>query len=210
MRYGGMAEGVPAEGVGDSVEVPFVLPGELVAVEAASGGWSLTKVDVVEASADRVSPGCRHFGVCGGCQYQEASYGAQLGIKEGILKGLLAGAGLTSLPEIVAHAAEPWGYRNRVRMRVEVREERVRVGYSSRGTTASVPEFVAIEECPIAAPVLWRGAQAFVEAADKLLASSRWLGSVAEVELFSTADGGRVQMTVFVREQAAGGRRGQG
>ena len=41
-------------------------------------------VEVLEASPDRVEPRCRHFGECGGCHWQHASYPAQLAYKREI------------------------------------------------------------------------------------------------------------------------------
>ena len=91
----------------------YVLPGELV--EAPGEGSPLV---IVEPSPTRVTPRCVHFGVCGGCHYQHAAYAAQLGFKVEILRGLLADAGLGS-PAIEVNEAEPWEYRNRIRLRME-------------------------------------------------------------------------------------------
>ena len=206
----GEADGANYTEPGRAVTVPFVLPGELVAI---GGGRAVTAADVtvLERSEHRVAPGCRHFGVCGGCHYQHAEYGEQLRTKEGILRGLLEAAGVRDMPEITVHAAEPWGYRNRVRMRVAEVDGWMRVGYSSRvvrevvigdrGVRGGAPEFLPIVECPIAAPLLWRGAETFRRVADEALrAGERWVRSVVEVELFATADEGRLQMTVYVRE----------
>lgn len=229
MVYGGAAIGVtPTDGAdgadgswGKSGEeeprtVPFALPGELVSI-AEMGVRTSGDVTVLEASADRVAPGCRHFGVCGGCQYQHAGYGAQLGIKAGILRDLLEVAGVVDTPEILVHAGEPWGYRNRVRVRVERAGGELRVGYNARVSrgdgTAAAPDFVPISECPIAAPLLWRGAVAFLRVAGRALRGSRaaWLNAVVEVELFATGDERRLQMTVFTRsggsEKSDGRRR---
>ena len=206
MVYGG--GGVPGgeAGAAAGITVPFTLPGELVRI----GGAAVTTaadVAVVEPSPERVVPRCRHFGVCGGCQYQHAGYGEQLRIKEGILRGLLEGAGLRDLPPIAVHSGEPWGYRNRVRMRVAVEADgHVELGYSSRVLRDRVPEFLPIAECPIAAPVLWRGAVAFRRALAGVVQAGGawWSGTVAEVEFFATGDESRLQMTLFLRGAGRG------
>ena len=133
--------------------LPFVLPGELVGLQP--GGV----VEVLERSPDRVEPVCVHFGVCGGCQLQHAVYAAQLRIKAELLGGILAQAG--ALPEAQVHAGEPWGYRNRVRFRVERVDGALRVGYSRRASN----DFLPVRLCSIAAPVLWRAAEALLRVA---------------------------------------------
>ena len=165
--------------VGDGI-VLFVLPGELVMLDP--------EVRVVEASGSRVAPGCVHFGVCGGCQYQHAEYGEQTRLKVEILRGLLGGLG--ELPEFGVHTGAEWGYRNRVRLRVNGGE----VGYSRRGSN----EFLPVTMCPISAPVLWRAAEAIRGLRDAL--SRRWMTSIAEIELFCTGDEGRVQAQFFLRD----------
>lgn len=161
--------------------LPFVLPGELVAQGA-----------LVRASPDRVAPKCVHFGTCGGCHYQHAAYPVQLEWKREILAGLLADAGLRDLPPIRTHAAEPWGYRNRIRLRVQGTS----VGYSLRGTT----DFLPITMCPIAAPLLGRAAETLTQLTDPL--SLRWLASTAEVELFCLPNESRLQAHFLMRDPA--------
>jgi len=200
--YGGagLARVKSAAGL-ESVFVPFTLPGEVVEAELSEGRGgvreaSLTQVE--KSSPDRVEPRCIHFGACGGCQYQHAGYDAQLEVKRGILKETLERAGLDELPEIQTHSAEPWEYRNRVRMRVALAEGQMRVGYLRRGST----EFLPIEMCPIAAPLLWRAAQALLDGINSL---PHWLGAIREVEFFATADEQKLQMTLFVTVQPAKG-----
>ena len=113
-RYGGLFEldaGEPS---------PYVLPGEAVELpRAGSYGEPRGPVCILKPASIRVAPGCVHFGQCGGCHYQHASYPAQVAIKREILASLLAQAGLGELPEIGVHSAEPWAYRNRVRLRLD-------------------------------------------------------------------------------------------
>jgi len=170
-------------------QLSFVLAGELV--EAAP-------LRILEASPDRVAARCVHFGECGGCQYQHADYPAQLKLKLEILKGILAGAGLGELPEISVHSGEEWGYRNRIRLRVEAGE----LGYSRRGTN----EFLPIRMCPIAAPLLWNMAQSLVNVVKGQQEFGRWMGAVSEVELF--CDGGQTRLQIlFLLRDAAIARR---
>ncbi len=197
-----MAHPVEGEVAGRTVFVPFTLPGELVEANASaspSGVVNAELVQVVEASSDRVKPECAHFGECGGCHYQHATYQAQLEIKTEILRETLERAGLADLPETQVHAGEPWGYRNRIRLRVAKVNGVLRVGYLRRGSN----DFLPIEMCPIAAPLLWRAAEALLKLAETS-DTARWMEKITEVELFTTHDESALQMTVFTQQRVAG------
>ncbi len=205
MVYGGagLAHQSEGEGVGKAVFVPFTLPGELVEArltESKDGFGEEKLVQVLEASSDRVTPGCAHFGECGGCHYQHARYEAQLALKAGILRETLERAGLTDLPKVQVHAGEAWGYRNRIRLRIAEVEGALRVGYLRRGSN----EFLPVRECPIAAPLLWRAAMALFNVAESADAA-RWVKAAVEIEFFAAGDESALQMTVFVRQKQAVG-----
>ncbi len=200
--YGGNGLGRDADG--RAVFVPYVLPGELVEIAPAESHDGIQRVRVTrldEPSAQRTEPTCRHFGKCGGCQYQHASYELQLAMKADILSETLERAGLRNRPRITTHAGEPWGYRNRIRLRVEVFEGAIRFGYNLRDTR----EFLPIEECPIAAPVLWRAASALIRLSGSKPAVAGWLRGAAEIELFATGDEAALQVTLFLREERSAG-----
>ena len=199
----GLAHQAEGESAGRAVFVPFTLPGESVEarLEESKGGFADAElVQVLEPSSDRAMPGCAHFGECGGCHLQHASYKAQLDLKAAVLQETMERAGLADLPEIHVHAGEPWGYRNRIRLRVTEVGGRLRVGYLRRGSN----DFLSVTECPIAAPLLWRAATALLRLAedDK---TARWIRTVGEVEFFTTRDESALQMTVFVRQRQVGG-----
>ena len=174
MLYGGA-------GTDGTTAAPFTLPGELV---------DPTSLAVLEPSSARVEARCPHFGPCGGCHYQHAIYPTQLAIKQTILLDLLGG--LPNLPAPQLHSAEPWHYRNRIRLRFSMVDGKPRVGYNRRGTV----EFLPIHECPISAPILLRAAEAIVTSLDLA-----WQRQLTELELFTTSDEGRLQVTLFVRSE---------
>jgi 23S rRNA (uracil1939-C5)-methyltransferase len=203
--YGGagLAHQPEGEGAGRAVFVPFTLPGEFVEadlVQAKGGFAEASLIQVLSASTDRVQPACAHFGQCGGCQYQHATYAAQVQMKSAILRETLERAGLTTLPAIQTHTAEPWAYRNRTRLRVAELDSALRVGYNRRSSN----EFLAIHECPILAPLLWRATEALLQVQAKDPAAARWVRSAVEVEFFATANEKRLQMTVFGGKRLAG------
>ncbi len=169
--------------------LPFVLPGELVRV-------SVPELEVLEPSPERVAAGCVHFGQCGGCHYQQGQYRAQVGWKEDILSGLLATAGIKETPAIATRTAAEWGYRNRIRLRIEPEGSGFRAGYSRPESN----QFLPIVMCPIAAPLLWRAAEALLQAGREDVQTARWLASAAEVELFCTGDESKLQAMFFLRD----------
>src|SRR5580658_9337356 len=135
---------------GRVVFTPFVLPGERVRVRAEQEKPGLIHagtVKILERSASRVEAPCKVFGRCGGCHYQHAAYADQLAAKRAILEEELRRLGKIAPPEEIAViAAEPWGYRNRVQLRVE----NGRLGYLEM----SSHKMCGIAQCPIASPKL--------------------------------------------------------
>lgn len=204
--YGGsgLARHVEGAEAAKAIFVPFALPGETVeaklsAAKNAYGEAAL--VQVIEPSAERVQPECRHFGECGGCQLQHAGYPEQMRMKAEILSETLERAGLAALPEVQVHAAQPWAYRNRVRLRIAAIDGALQLGYNRRGSN----DFLPIAECPIAAPLLWRAAAALLRLAASDAVTERWLGAAAEIEFFTNGDETKLQMTVFVRKPLPSG-----
>jgi 23S rRNA (uracil1939-C5)-methyltransferase len=207
--YGGAGLAHKTEGAeaGKAVFVPFTLPGEVVEAELSaekSGFGEAALVQVIEASPERVAARCMHFGACGGCQLQHAEYSAQLKTKTEVLGETLERAGLTTLPEVKVHAAEPWEYRNRIRLRVEHVEGAFRLGYNRRGGN----EFLPVQECPIAAPLLWRAASALLSLSAGDAAVERWLRTAVEVEFFASGEETKLQLTLFVRKPLSSGFEG--
>ena len=74
---------------------------------------------VLEPSPDRIAPGCEYYGRCGGCHYQHADYAAQLAMKRSILIETLERARVAVPADIRVLSAEPWAYRNRIRLHVD-------------------------------------------------------------------------------------------
>lgn len=195
LRYGAGLATVPD---GRTVGVPFTLPEELVeATPGRDAEWLLHKV--IETSPARVLPGCPHFGVCGGCQLQMASPSEQLQIKQAVLLEWLHRAGTADLPELQVHAAEPWGYRNRIRLRIGRDESgALRFGYNERASH----RFLPINTCPISAPLLWRAAEHTLSTASTSPELDGWLRAASEAEFFCTGDESRLQLTLLLEGAA--------
>jgi 23S rRNA (uracil1939-C5)-methyltransferase len=165
---------------GKAVFVPLALPGEQARVrilEDKRGYSTAEATEIVAPAPERVTPGCRHFGACGGCHYQHAAYEAQIGFKQAILRETLERGGVRAPERIVVLSAEPWAYRNRIRLAFD---DAGNPGYRGRRSHAIVP----IAECPIAAPLLVRAAQAIAETSRKSPALLR----PTEISLFCNAE----------------------
>ncbi len=143
---------------------------------------------ITEAMPERVSPRCLHFGTCGGCQLQHLPQQSQLAAKTEMLLEVLGRAGLRDVPVPEVHAAEPWGYRNRARMRVEDGQ----IGYSRRASN----DFLPIEECPIVSPLVWRAAQALQSVVNGKRA--KWPQGTRSFELFTNGDESAFQLSIHV------------
>lgn len=147
-------------------------------------------------SLGETSPLCPHFGPCGGCQLQHLLYPTQLALKHDRLTTLLAEAEIPTPPPVQTHAADPWHYRNRIRLRVEASSEGTfALGYN-RGNTN---DFLPIHTCPISAPLLLDTAQRLVALAPVNPTHAKWLAAIAELELFTTPDESHLQLTLLLR-----------
>jgi 23S rRNA (uracil1939-C5)-methyltransferase len=175
---------------GKAIFVPFTLPGEVVEAHIVEdrGSYANAELDsVLETSAERATTPCRYFGECGGCHYQHASYAEQVRLKAAILREALERAHLREIPEIGVVRGEPLGYRNRVRLHVDRGSSRL--GYRRRGSHAEL----AVEECPIAAPLLQEVLKA-VQARAAEWRLGEWLD---EVELLTNAEQSEVLATLW-------------
>lgn len=92
-RLGHLGDGI-ALGERGPIFVPGVLPGE--EVEGDLQGDQLADFRILTPSANRVKPPCVHAKTCGGCMMQHASDAFVADWKLGIVKGALAGQGLTT------------------------------------------------------------------------------------------------------------------
>jgi 23S rRNA (uracil1939-C5)-methyltransferase len=144
--YGGDAMGRLDDG--RAVFVPFGLPGERIRVRLTAEKRSFARgelVEVLEASPHRIIPRCIHFGVCGGCHYQNLPYEEQLLAKTEILRDQLIRIGKIENPPVQKMVAcpNPWNYRNHVQFHL-TRDGRL--GYVGAGTT-SAQGIIPISEC---------------------------------------------------------------
>lgn len=118
-------EAVAAEGkcvahVNDMVVfVPFVVPGDVVDLQVRKKRHSYceaTVVRMIQPNPIRVEPKCEHFGICGGCKWQNLPYKEQLAAKQQQVIDQLTRIGKVELPEIspILGSEKTEEYRNKL------------------------------------------------------------------------------------------------
>lgn len=150
LAYGGDA--IARAPDGRRVFVPFASLGEKVRVLIVEEHGSFLRgrlLAIRDPSPSRVEPRCRHFGVCGGCQYQHLDYRAQLEAKRSILMDQLEHLGGLQDPGVAQPlaSADQWNYRNYAQFALNPEG---RLGYYVRGSKRVLP----IEECHLPVPPL--------------------------------------------------------
>jgi 23S rRNA (uracil1939-C5)-methyltransferase len=128
------------------VFVPLTLPGErvLAAIQGERGELE----QVWEASAERVTPPCPHFGACGGCALQHWDHTPYLAWKVEQVRHILSREGIET-EFAPAFAARP-GTRRRVALHARAGRGGAVIGYKARRSW----NLVEIEVCPITDPRL--------------------------------------------------------
>jgi 23S rRNA (uracil1939-C5)-methyltransferase len=137
--------------------VPFTLVGESVEIEITGLKKRFARgrlLNVIQPSPDRVLAPCPHFGACGGCQYQQVEYRAQLRLKRKQVSDLLQRIGgfPGTVVQPVVPCPRPYGYRNRIMVRSQWDKfkQGLNIGFI-RYDNRLVED---IEECRIAEPAL--------------------------------------------------------
>lgn len=104
---------------GKTVLIKGAVPGDTVNVSVYKKKSSYLEAKVtkiVKPSADRVQPACEHFGVCGGCSWQDLSYQAQLKWKQNEVENNLKRIGGFDDLEImpIIGSEKTYFYRNKL------------------------------------------------------------------------------------------------
>jgi 23S rRNA (uracil1939-C5)-methyltransferase len=199
--YGGASLAhIPADGppdlAGKAVFVPQSLPAELVeaSVETERRSYVTATLDsVLEPSPERIIPGCEYFGRCGGCHYQHAEYAAQLTMKRSILVETLERARVAMPSEIRVLSADPWVYRNRIRLHI-ARSSQPSLSYRE----AASHRDLAVTHCPVAAPLLQRAIAVFNQLIQQQPALA---ASLSELEFFCNADESALLVSLFTQQR---------
>ena len=118
-------EAVAAEGkciarVNDQVVfVPFCVPGDMVDLQVVKKKHKYCEAKVVrfiKKSDVRQEPMCEHFGICGGCKWQNLPYEEQIKAKQKQIEDQLTRIGKVELPEFrpIMGSVKTQEYRNKI------------------------------------------------------------------------------------------------
>jgi 23S rRNA (uracil1939-C5)-methyltransferase len=176
---------------GNTVFVPFVVPGERVRARVKAQKKKVVWADLVEVNspaAARRAPPCPHFGKCGGCHYQHISHEEQVRQKQEILRETLARlGGIRWEGAIETHTAAPHGYRNRAQWGVREAKPRA-IGYYLPESSVLLP----IDECFLLSPRL---AETFRQLQEMTRAGELPPG-VREIEAFADSADDKIALNV--------------
>ena len=139
------------------VFVQGALPGEKVNAEIVARKKDFMIADTVsieQASSGRVTPRCKYYGKCGGCQLQHADYDTQLTLKAGIVRDAMTRIGGFPAEKFNALTCEAspkfWGYRNKASFPVQNLKGKIATGFYRAGTH----RLELIRQCPVNAKKL--------------------------------------------------------
>lgn len=113
----GVSVGKTAEG--KTVLVSGAVPGDLVNVRVKKSKSNYVEgeaVEILQYSPDRVEPRCIHFGVCGGCKWQNIAYDKQLEFKHNeVVNNITRIGGVSGFETIpILGSEEQYFYRNKM------------------------------------------------------------------------------------------------
>lgn len=148
LAYGG--EGI-ARKEGMAVFVENALRGERVRARIKTIRKKFARAETLEIlarSPDRVDPLCRHFGVCGGCVFQNLAYEKQVAEKKNMLEDNLRHLGGFRNVTVEEAVASPkiWNYRNHITFSTVCHKRDFHFGFIAKDNST----LIEIDECPIA------------------------------------------------------------
>jgi tRNA/tmRNA/rRNA uracil-C5-methylase (TrmA/RlmC/RlmD family) len=149
-HVGHFGDGVALAG-GGNVYVPYTLGGETVEVEAVPGRHPDRRrlLAVEHASPERITPFCRHFGVCGGCAIQHWEAEPYRAWKRNLVVETLAQAKLDCDVDALIDAHGRGRRRITLHARIGTHDV-LKVGFAA----AHSHDIIPVDRCPILDPGL--------------------------------------------------------
>lgn len=104
---------------GKTIIVSGAIPGDIVNArvkKAKSKYYEADAVEILTPSPFRVEPECEHFGICGGCKWQNMSYEKQLEFKQDeVVNNIKRIGGIEDFENLpILGGDEPYYYRNKM------------------------------------------------------------------------------------------------
>src|SRR5438067_4737655 len=142
-----------AHAEGKTLMVALAAPGDRlrVRIDRVKGNVGFASIiEVVEPSPERNAPPCPYFGRCGGCDFQQLAYEAQLSAKAEIIKDCLHRIGhINTVPDFnITPAPNQWRYRSRAQWQYD--PVRQRLGYFESASR----RVCDVSECAVLVPEL--------------------------------------------------------
>ncbi len=131
--------------------VADALPGETVRFQRTRRKRQADEartLEVLRPSADRVSPRCAHYGVCGGCALQHLDEARQIEFKQQQMLNALMRIGRVKPESVAAPLTGPvWGYRRKARLAAKyvAGKGRLVLGFRERHT----PYVADVSRCEV-------------------------------------------------------------
>ena len=158
---GAQGDGLARTEDGKPAFVPLTLPGETVLANMDGARGEIA--EILRASAERVAPACKHFGVCGGCALQHWAAEPYRAWKAEQIRIQLSMEGLET--EILPTFAAPPASRRRVALHARKVKGGAKLGFKERRSWNLVP----IEECPVTDPRIVAALPALAKLAEPFL-----------------------------------------
>ena len=121
-------------------------------VKKRKGRFEAEIEELVTEGYARQQARCRHFGMCGGCRWQELAYADQLAVKEQMVAEALATSGQDLPPlEAILPSPDPFFYRNKMEFSFgRDRDGLLQLGLHVRGRFNWIFD---LEECHLQSPL---------------------------------------------------------
>jgi 23S rRNA (uracil1939-C5)-methyltransferase len=170
---------------GKTVFVFGALTGETVLIQVLKSTRNFdqaTTLEVIEPSAQRITPRCEAFQVCGGCSLQHLGSEDQVALKQQTLLDMMAHAEIRIGDLLPPLCASAWGYRKKARLGVKYVEKkgRVLVGFRERNT----PFIADMHRCEVLLPQLGHNLDLLSELIGQLDARAQ----IPQIEVAADAD----------------------
>ncbi len=182
---------------GQTLMVALAAPGDRVRVRVQNVRGAVvfaSIIEVVTPSPIRVAPPCQYFGRCGGCDFQQLTYEAQLAAKTEIIRDCLRRVAHIEPPAEIPITPSPtaWHYRSRAEWQYDRRGGRI--GYFER----SSHNVCDVVECPVIVPELQA---ALTDLREEIIAEE---SSPADATQFQAAAGDDGEVTLAPPAQGTG------
>lgn len=166
---------------GKTIFIDGALPQEKVTYQShhIKASYEIANVvQVLKQSNQRVTPKCKHFGLCGGCKLQHLDFAAQVAAKQRLLENDLWHIGKVKAENMLPPLNGPaWGYRHKARLSVKYveKKQRVLVGFNEKST-----RFVAdMNSCEVLVPEV----SALIEPLQQLIVQLSLKDRIPQIEL---------------------------